>query len=103
MPDLGQNIGPFPRNYPKMLSFTPNYLILHFGKDFMKIGTKRAKLQLRENLHKNVNENMFSFTFICKFSLVFYEGQLKKQICYSYILLISYMSLNQFKMVVQFF
>ena len=30
-----------------------------------------------ENLYKNVNENMFSFTFLCKFSLSFYKGQLK--------------------------
>ena len=29
---------------------------------------KIAKLQNHENLHKNVNENMFSFTFLCKFS-----------------------------------
>ena len=24
-----------------------------------------------ENLHKNVNENLFSFTFLCKFSYIF--------------------------------
>ena len=46
----------------------PNFLVLHFGEIFMKIGTKIAKLQVHENLHKNVNENMFSFTFLCKFS-----------------------------------
>ena len=32
--------------------------VLHFGENFMKIGTKIAKLQMHENLHKNVNENM---------------------------------------------
>ena len=33
----------------------------------MKIRRKIAKLQMQENLHKNVNENMFSFTFYAKF------------------------------------
>ena len=42
----------------------------------MKIQAKIAKLQIHENLHKNVNENMFSFTFYTNF-LEFYEGQLK--------------------------
>ena len=32
----------------------------------MKIRTKMTKLQMHENLHKNVNENMFSFTFYAK-------------------------------------
>ena len=53
----------------------------------MKIKTKLANLQMHENLYKNVNENMF--TFLCKFSLVFYERQLKEQICYSFTLLFS--------------
>ena len=44
------------------------FLVLHFGVNFMKIGTKIPKLQMHENLHKNVNENMFSFTFLCTFS-----------------------------------
>ena len=30
----------------------------YFGENFMKIQTKIAKLQMHENLHKNVNENM---------------------------------------------
>ena len=47
---------------------------------------------MHENLHKNVNENPFSFTFLCKFLRVFFEGQLKQQ-----------MILNPFKMAVQFF
>ena len=29
-------------------------------------------LKTHENLHKNVNENMFSFTFLCKFSYICY-------------------------------
>ena len=52
---------------PKMLYIIPNFLVLHFGENVMKIGTKIAQLQIHENLHKNVNENMFSFTFLCKF------------------------------------
>ena len=55
------------------------------------------KLQMQENLHKNVNENMSSFTFLCKFFMSFYGGQLKQQICYSFILLISYMVLIHLK------
>ena len=48
----------------------------------MKIRTKIAKLQIHENLHKNVNENMFSFTFLCKFSQVFKKGN-KQQMLYT--------------------
>ena len=33
---------------------------------------------MHENLHKNVNENMFSFTFLCIFFMIFYGGQLKQ-------------------------
>ena len=50
---------------------------------------------MHENLRKNVNENMFSFTFLCKFLWVFMKG-----IWYSFTLLISYMVLNPFKMAV---
>ena len=50
-----------------MVYIIPNFFVLHFGEYVMKIGTKIAKLQMHENLHKNVNENMFSFTFLCKF------------------------------------
>ena len=52
----------------KMVYIIPNFLVLHFGGNFMKIEAKIAKLQIHENLHKNVNENMFSFTFLYKFS-----------------------------------
>ena len=48
---------------PKMVYIIPNFLLLHFGENFMKIRTKIAKSQMHENLHKNVNENIFSFTF----------------------------------------
>ena len=50
---------------------------------------------MHENLHKNVNENMFSFTFLYKFSWVFYEWQLKQYLIY--------MVFNQFEIEVQFF
>ena len=72
-----------------MVYIIPNFLVLHFGENFMKIRTKIAKLHMHENLHKNVNENMFSFTFLCNFFINFYEKQLKDQICYSFTLLIS--------------
>ena len=47
----------------KMVYIIPNVLVVHFGGNFMKIQAKIAKLQIHENLHKNVNENVFSFTF----------------------------------------
>ena len=37
----------------------------------MKIQTKIAKIHMHENLNKNVNENMFSFTYLCTFSRFF--------------------------------
>ena len=55
---------------PKMEFIIPNFLVLHFNENLMKIRTKIAKLQIHEYLHKNVNEDMFSFTFLCKFPLV---------------------------------
>ena len=62
---FGPKIGPFPikkqAKTPKMVCIIPNCLDLHFGKKFMKIRTKIAKLQMHENLHKNV-------TFLYKFS-----------------------------------
>ena len=61
-------------------------LVLHFGENFVKILTKISKLQMHENLHKNVNENSHFYTDL----LGFYEWQLKEQICYSFTLLISY-------------
>ena len=51
----------------KMVFIIPNFLVLHFGENFMKIRTKIAKLQMHENLHRYVNGNLFSFTFLCKF------------------------------------
>ena len=83
--------------------FIPNFLVLYFGENFIKIRTKLPKLQMHETLHENVIENMFSFTFLCKFSC-FYDGQLKQQIiCYSFRLLVSYMVFNTFKIMVKFF
>ena len=76
----------------KMVYIIPIFLVLHFGEKFMKIGTKIAKLQMHENLHKNVNENMFSFTFLCNFSRVFKEGNYESNKCFK--LLISYMLFN---------
>ena len=50
---------------PKMVHIIPNYLVLQFSENFMEFRTKIVKLQTHANLHKNVNENMFSFTFLC--------------------------------------
>ena len=49
----------------------------------MKIRTKIAKLQMHENLHINVNENIFSFTFILQIFMSFYEEQIKQQMLYT--------------------
>ena len=57
-----------------MIYIIPDFLVLQFSENFMKIRTKIAKIQMHEKLHKNVNENMFSFTFLCKYSLVFMMG-----------------------------
>ena len=59
---------------PKMLYIIPNFLVLQFGENLMKIRKKIAKSQMHQNLHTNVNENMFSFRFLCKFSWVFMKG-----------------------------
>ena len=84
-------------NFPEMVYIIPNFLVLHFEENFMKIQTKIQKLQMHENLHKNM------IHIFMQFFMSFYGGQLKQQICYSFILLISYMVYNQFKMAVQFF
>ena len=44
----------------------------------MKIRSKIPKLQMHEKMHKNVNENRFSFTFSAIFMCFFYGGQLKQ-------------------------
>ena len=43
-----------------MVYIIPNFLVLHFGENFMQIRSKILKLQMHEKLDKNVNENMFS-------------------------------------------
>ena len=44
----------------------------------MQISTKIAKLQMHENLYKNVNIHIFIQIFMS-----FYEGQLKQQMLYN--------------------
>ena len=48
-PDLGPNIAPSQlenkQKLPKMVYIIPNFLVLHFGEDFMKIGTKNTKVK----------------------------------------------------------
>ena len=75
-----------------MVYFIPNFKVLHFLETLIKIQSKKSKLQLHKNLHKNVNAIFHEFMV----------GQLKQQICYSFTLLISYMDFNPFKMAVQF-
>ena len=46
-PDLGPNIGTFPiqkwaKKNPKMVYIIPNFFVLHFGENFMKIWTQIA-------------------------------------------------------------
>ena len=75
--DLGPNKGPFSiqkrAKNSKNCVYPSQFLVLHFGEDFMKLRSK--KLCMHEKLHKNVNESMFSFTFLCNSSCVFYGGQ----------------------------
>ena len=51
-----------------MVYIIPNFLVLHFGENFKKVRSEIPKLQMLEKLQINVNENMFSFTFLCNFS-----------------------------------
>ena len=81
---------------PKMVDIISNVLVLHFCESFMKIRRKIAKLQMQENLHKNVNENMFSFAFFMQIFISFYEGQLKQHTFNSIILLIFIWFYNPF-------
>ena len=37
---------------PKMMYSIPNFLVLYFGENFMKIQKNIAKLQMHEHLHK---------------------------------------------------
>ena len=53
-----------------MMYIFPNFLVLHFGEDFMKIQTKIAKLLMHENLHKFVNVHIFVQIF-----MRYYEGR----------------------------
>ena len=77
-PDLRPSQFKNEQKLPKMLYCIPNFLVLHLGENFMKIGTKNenlnknSKVMMHENLHKNVNENMFTQIFMS-----FYEGHLK--------------------------
>ena len=58
-----------------MVIIIPNFLVLHFCENSMIIQTKIAMLQMHENLHTNVNENMFSFIFLMQIFMSYSEGQ----------------------------
>ena len=85
------------QNLSKMVDIIPNFLVLHFGENFMEIRTKIPKLQMHEILHKDMNENIilhknkFFIHILMQIFISFYEVQLKHQICYSFTLLIPYM------------
>ena len=81
-----------------MVYIIPNFLVLHIGDNFMKIRTKIAKLQVHENLHKNVNENMFHSHFCSTFHELLIKGYML-QLCTANFLY----GFNPFKMAVQFF
>ena len=38
-----------------MACIIPDFLVLHFGENFMKLRSKIPKLQMHEKLHENVN------------------------------------------------
>ena len=79
-------------------------LALHFGEIFMKILTKienYEKLQMHGNLHKKICNYVFIHGFMQIYTS-FYEGQFKQQICNSFILLISVMVFNPFKLKMTF-
>ena len=44
----------------KMVYTIPNFLVLLFGENFVKIQTKIARLQIHEHLHKNVNSHLYA-------------------------------------------
>ena len=56
----------------KILYIIPNFLVLHFGENFM------AKLLIHENLHKMWMKTCIHSHFYATFH-EFYEGQLKQQ------------------------
>ena len=47
---------------PKMVYIFPNFIVLHFGENFMKIRIENSKvnLQMHKNLHKNLNEHFYA-------------------------------------------
>ena len=74
-PDLGPNISRISASFQLKVSknfskwciyIIPYFLVLHFGEHFMKIRTKIAKLQMHENLHKNVYENKHIYLIFFK-------------------------------------
>ena len=51
--DLGRNAtkqtkGPIEQKLPKMVYIIPNFLVLHFRENFIKIKSKIPKLQMHE-------------------------------------------------------
>ena len=63
---------------PKMVYIIPNFLVLHFGENFLKIRTKIPKLQMHENFHKHVFIHIIMQIFMS-----FYEGHLNQLMLYT--------------------
>ena len=61
------------QNLPKMEYIIYNFLVLHFDEHFIK-KKKIAKLQMHQNLHKNVNENMFFIYIFMQIYISFMKG-----------------------------
>ena len=60
-----------------MVYIIPNFLVLHFGENFMKIWLKIPKLQMYENCIKKWMKTCFHSYFM-QFFMSFYGGQLKQ-------------------------
>ena len=59
--------------------YLSQFISVKFWWKFHENPNKIAKLQLHENLHKNVNENMFSFTSFLQIFMSFLEGNLSNK------------------------
>ena len=90
-PDLGPILAP--PHLKKMVYINHDFLDLHFGKHWCISMKICLQMWMKTSFHSPFYANFHEF----------YEGQFKKQICYTYILLISHMVFNLFKMVTSSF
>ena len=99
--DLGSNFGLLPIQKLSKTSqnsvYYSQYLYSIFWWTFHENLNKTAKLQIHENLHINVNENMLSFTILCKFSWSLWRANEATNMLQLYTA-----NINLFKMAVQY-